>query len=94
MSHLIRTLALATVIVLGAGACGDESADEGGEPAAPQTEESPAEATGDEGFCSSIVEAETAVLAASSGGDPGDLESLLATAEETTPKRSQTKSRR
>lgn len=79
---ILRVLALALAAVLLAGACGgDDAAETDGE--APSAQET--EASTNDGFCESVVAAETAVLAASSGGDPGDLEGLLTTVEDSTP---------
>jgi hypothetical protein len=80
---ILRVLALVLAIALLASACGDDQGGEvegAGAPGAGATE-----AATNEEFCQSVVSAETAVLAASSGGDPGDLEGLLETVEETTP---------
>lgn len=76
--------ALAVALLLTASACGgDDEGDDanpGAGAAATETTEEP-----NEEFCTSVVTAETAVLAAASGGDPGDIEDLIATVEETTP---------
>ncbi|MFN2588512.1 MAG: hypothetical protein ABR613_10405 [Actinomycetota bacterium] len=73
-----RVLALALAVMLVAAACG------GGddEPAAQASADPHA---GHSEFCESVVAAETAVLAASSGGDPGPVEGLVETVEETAP---------
>lgn len=81
MLKILRVLALALAITLVAGACGDDNDD--GQAETPSGEETQV-ASNDE-FCEAVVAAETAVLEASSGGDPGDLEGLLTTVEETTP---------
>jgi hypothetical protein len=86
----MRVLALAMALMLFAGACGggdDDEANEGAGAAATEAGETPEETAHAEhtAFCEGVVAAETAVLAASSGGDPGDLEGLLATLEETAP---------
>lgn len=80
----LRLVALAVALLLVAAACGgDDAADEPDTGAAAgETEEHP---ESHETFCTSVVQAETAVLAASSGGDPSGVEDLLATVEESTP---------
>ena len=87
---ILRVLALAMALMLFAGACGggdDEEANEGAGAAATEAGETPEETAHAEHteFCEGMVAAETAVLAAASGGDPGDIEGLLATVEETAP---------
>lgn len=80
---ILRVGALCVAVLLTASACGG---DDGGEDAAAPT--AAAEETHPESheeFCTAVVEAETQVLAASSGGDPSGIEDLLATVEETTP---------
>lgn len=81
---ILRVFALAIALTLFAAACGgsddDTDTDAGGQ----------AEASADAHaehmeFCEAVVAAETAVLAASSGGDPGPVEDLIAKAEETAP---------
>lgn len=80
---ILRVLALALAIALLAAACGGDGDDAADDADAPAAEETAAESNDE--FCTSVVAAETAVLQAASGGDPGDLEGLLTTVEESTP---------
>lgn len=80
---ILCVAALAAAVLMFAGACGggdDDSEDAASTPAA----EEPA-AEDNQAFCGSVVAAETAVLQASSGGDPGVVEDLLVAAEESAP---------
>ena len=77
-----RVVALAAVLLLTVSACGGDDADEAAAPTATAEESSGAS---HEAFCESVVSAETAVLRASTGGDPSGVEDLVATAEETAP---------
>ncbi|HEX2196461.1 MAG TPA: hypothetical protein VHJ76_06000 [Actinomycetota bacterium] len=78
----LRVVALATALMMVAAACGGE--DGGDEPdTGAAAQETAAESN--DAFCESVVAAETAVLAASSGGDPSGVEDLVATVEETAP---------
>ncbi|MGI8774842.1 MAG: hypothetical protein ACR2KQ_07505 [Actinomycetota bacterium] len=79
--RLVRTVALAATIMLLAGACGGgEADDQAQQPAADET----ALASND-AFCDAYIGVEAGVFAASAGGDPGDLEQIVATAEENAP---------
>lgn len=80
---ILRVVALCAALLLFAGACGGDSG---------ESEETDTETTAEEtadasnaAFCESVVAAETAVLAASSGGDPSGVEDLLVEVEESTP---------
>lgn len=75
-------VALAVALLLTASACGGDDGGDETDAGAAATETA---AESNEEFCTSVVNAETAVLAAASGGDPGDIEDLLATVEETAP---------
>jgi uncharacterized cupredoxin-like copper-binding protein len=79
---ILRAGALCVAVLLTVSACGGDGGDD---PAAPTAAgERTAAETGD-GFCESVVTAETRVLAASSGGDPSGIEELLATVERSAP---------
>lgn len=79
------TIGLAAALLLTTAACGGD--DGGGDDEAAAPTEAAEESEHDEHmeFCESVVRAETAVFAASSGGDPAAVETELATAEETVP---------
>lgn len=82
---ILRVCALATALMLVAAACGGND-DRAADSAAGDTGSDPAtEAPSNGEFCTSVVQAEAAVLATASGGDPGAVEGLLATVEETAP---------
>lgn len=78
-------MALAAALLLTAAACG--GGDEGGDDEAAAPTEAPEETSHESHmeFCESVVRAETAVLAATSGGDPGAVEGALKAAEESVP---------
>lgn len=82
---ILRVLALCLALSMLFAACGGGGEDESSDAAAPSAEPEPTEVASNEEFCDSVIGAEAAVLSASSGGDPGDLEGLLATVEETAP---------
>ena len=87
MMKMLRVLALPLALLLALGACGDESNEPTGQVEATQQAddaEADAEASNEE-FCAAVVQAETAILAAQSGGDTSELEALMATVEETAP---------
>ena len=80
------TAALTAALLLTAAACGGGDDEAGDDEAAAPTEA--AEKTSHEShmeFCESVVRAETAVLAATSGGDPAAVEDALKAAEESVP---------
>lgn len=86
ISKILRVLALALAVMLFAAACGgsDDEGD-GGTDAASESQ-APADPHAEhEEFCQTVVEAETAVLAAAEGGDPAPVEDLLVQTEETAP---------
>lgn len=81
---MMRVIALAAAVLVTASACGGDDGDD--DTAAAPT--AAAEDTSHEShieFCESVVAAETEVLKASSGGDPGGVEALLTRAEEAVP---------
>ncbi len=78
-------LALGVAVMLFAGACGGDD-DDNGESDAGAVTQAPADVHAEHAeFCDTIVEAETAVVAAASGGDPAAVEGLIAEVEETAP---------
>lgn len=79
MLKIVRFLALAMVLALVTAACGGDG--DSNEDAAAPNETAAAE----QEFCDAVVAAETAVLAGMSGGDEGDVEELLADAEDAVP---------
>lgn len=83
MPDLKKTLLVALAAALVLSACGGD--DGGDDAAAPTAAADDTAHDAHEEFCESVVKAETAVLAASSGGDPAGVEDLIATVEETTP---------
>lgn len=82
---ITRLVALAVALLLIASACGGDNGDDGGDAGDAGASATETAAESNEEFCTSVVAAETAVLAAASGGDAGDVEDLLTTVEETTP---------
>lgn len=80
---ILRVGALCVAVLLAASACG--GGDDGDDAASPTAAAEETHAESHEEFCTAVVEAETRVLAAASGGDPSGVEDLLVTVEETTP---------
>lgn len=79
-----RVIALAAALLLIAAACGgDDGGDDDAAAPSAAAEETTHESHAE--FCDAVVETETAVLAASSGGDPGPVEELLETTEASVP---------
>lgn len=79
--RLVRIVALAATVMLLAGACGGEATDDQAQqPGADETA-----LVSNDTFCDAYVGVEAGVFAASAGGDPGDLEQTVATAEENAP---------
>jgi hypothetical protein len=79
-----RVLALALALMLLVAACG------GGDDGEDDTGAAPSDAAADahaehEAFCETVVDAETAVVAVASGGDPSAVEGLITEVEETAP---------
>ena len=84
ISKILRVLALALAVMLFAAACGGSDDDEGTDAGADTQASADPHAQHAE-FCETVVEAETAVLAAAEGGDPASVEDLLVQTEETAP---------
>ncbi|MDQ4125045.1 MAG: hypothetical protein M3134_05530 [Actinomycetota bacterium] len=80
---ILRVGALCVAVLLTASACG--GGDDGDDAAAPTAAAEETHPESHEEFCDAVIDAETQVLAASSGGDPSGIEDLLVTVEETTP---------
>lgn len=83
-SKWLRVVPLIVALAVLGAACGGDDGDETSDPG--QGSETPADtAAADQEFCDAYVEAQQAVIAASAGGEAGDIESLLQAAEEVAP---------
>ncbi|HEX2294292.1 MAG TPA: hypothetical protein VHN37_03185 [Actinomycetota bacterium] len=80
---IVRLVASCAAVMLLVTACGGDDGEDSAAGPTPAAEETAA--ADYSAFCDAVVEAETAVLAASSGGDPSGIEDLVETVEENAP---------